>query len=173
MSKIVENGTMYLKNVFSEFLPEKFKTQYSLDCNDSELTFLPDGLEVGGDLIIGNAYIEDLPEDLFVTGNLIMLHKTLEVPDSAIIGGKIITKNGYLEPKNTNEKHCIITNNGEKILFKNKKQIMQESNLPNDFYFPKLIFLVHLNCVLTNKFFPYLYLLSAHSSSLSYSSLLR
>ena len=107
MKNLIENKVMYLKDIYLPSLPNNFKTEYSLDCNDSELTFLPDGLEVGGDLIIGNAYIEDLPEDLIVCGNLIMLYRTLLIPESAIIGGKIITKNGNIIPNNTNKNHYI------------------------------------------------------------------
>lgn len=140
IENLIENGVMYLKNIYLPSLPKNFKTEHSLDCSDADITFLPDGLEVGGDLIIGNSYIEELPENLIVYGSLIMLNKVLDIPNSAIIGENIITKNGKVIPNNTNKNHYVVTITGEKVLFKNSKILLRENFLPNDFYFPELIF---------------------------------
>jgi hypothetical protein len=137
--KIVKDGVMYLKNIFTNFLPDGFKTEYSLDCTDSDLTCLPDGLEVKGDLILGNAYIEDLPSNLTVGGNIIMLEKTLVVPSDAIIGGAIITSEGSFTPP-LPEGHYIIADSGEVVIYSRMKKIAQENNVINDFYYPEVRF---------------------------------
>lgn len=144
MSKFVQNGIMYLKNAFVPYLPENFKTEYSLDCTDSELTFLPNGLEVGGDLIIGNAYIEELPERLIVGGNINMIQKELPLPKDAIVGGKIITPfSEYIPPHP--EGHYIKTDDGIEVLYRNVKILTQEDIIADDFYYPELRYYKNLN----------------------------
>lgn len=144
MNKIVQDNIMYLKNIVLSSLPENFKTEYSLDCTDSDLTYLPDGLEVGGDLILGNSYIEELPARLIVGGNIIMKENELPLPKDVIVGGLVITPTiDYCPPYP--EGHFIETDDGHKIIYRNVKILAQEDIITDDFYYPQLRYYKHLN----------------------------
>lgn len=144
MSKLIQNGTMYLKNIMLPYLSENFKTEYSIDCTDSDLTFLPDGLEVGGDLIIGNAYIEELPKGLIVGGNIIMLEKELKLPQDAIVGGKVITPTNEYYPSFP-VGHYIKTDDGFDIIYRKVRILTPEDIIADDFYYPELRYYKSLN----------------------------
>lgn len=143
MSKIVQDGVMYLKNILLKSLPENFKVDSSLDCTDCDLTYLPDGLEVKGDLILGNAYIDELPARLVIGGNLVMMERILAVPSDAIIGGVIVTSFG-VSPPALPEGHHIHTDDGNIIIYNQIKILTQEEIVANDFYYPELKFFKNL-----------------------------
>ena len=57
--KLIDNNTMNLKGVLLKELPEGFKVCGSLDLTDSFLESLPNNLLVYGNLVIGNSKIEN------------------------------------------------------------------------------------------------------------------
>lgn len=134
---LIKDGVMYLKNIFLSALPENFKTEHSLDCTDCDLTFLPDGLEVEGDLILGNAYIEELPNRLIVWGNVYMQERELLIPEDAVIGGKVFTPKLIFQPP-APKGHYIETDDGIGIIYRNVKILTQEDVIADDFYYPEL-----------------------------------
>ena len=53
-------------------------------------TFLPDHLDVRGKLVLLDSDVTELPEFLNVTGNLILNEKIKELPDSIRVGGDLM-----------------------------------------------------------------------------------
>lgn len=144
MKNIIRDNTMYLEDVILSSLPENFKCRYSLDCNNSSITQLPNGLEVCGDLIIGNAYIEDLPSGLIVFGDIHMEEKDIPLPKDALVGGQVYDKNGVYTPV-LHTDHYIKADDGKGIFYKKSETIISESDLPLDYYYPKILFYKNLN----------------------------
>lgn len=122
---LTKNGIMSLANIYIKNLPIGFKCEFSLDLTNSLIKELPKKLSVKNDLILGNSGINKLPEDIFVGGNIITDLEELNIPDTTIIGGKIITKNKEFFPE-VNKNNIIYTLNGDRIVFNYKKNINKD-----------------------------------------------
>ena len=139
MSKILNDNTLYLKDIIINSLPEGFSTSHSLDCSNSTLTSLPIGLEVGGDLILTESKITALPARLVVGNNVITDANSIFIPSDALIGGKITTAGGQQIPP-FQFKHWIESDDGVGIYYKKTVMVMREDIILDDFYYPEVVF---------------------------------
>ena len=140
MSNLVQNGIVKLEGLNNIYLPQNFKVKYSLDCSNSNLEKLPEGLEVVGDLIIKNSLIKVIPKNAIIHKDIYCDNINLIIEEGAVIGGKIITPITEYYPA-VPEDNLIITETKDRIVYLKKHILNTPSNYPDaDYWYPTLTF---------------------------------
>ena len=139
-SQLYEKGTMYLNSILFKELPENFIVQGSLDLTGAKIKYLPIKIKIMGDLILGDCTLDSFPKKATVFGNVYLgTNYNLLIPETALIGGKIINSNGTeTEHFNKEFKHIFVNN--IKITYSNPKVIIKEENMTPGWYYPQITY---------------------------------
>ena len=93
----IDNGSrgyLDLSNTQITSLPDNLEVGGDLYLSDSKITSLPDNLEVGGGLYLRNTQITSLPDNLEVGGGLFLDNTPItSLPDNLNVGGGLNIRN--------------------------------------------------------------------------------
>lgn len=83
-------GNLWLWDTKISYLPEGLKVGGTLNLTDTPITSLPNGLVVGGNLYLNNTPITSLPEEIAIDGNLYLYNTPItSLSKGLVVHGRI------------------------------------------------------------------------------------